>query len=453
MCIRDRYQRRVRGVEVSTMQLFALVAASIAAIAYADNYAVIIAGSSGFYNYRHQADACHAYQIMKKNGIPESNIILMMADDVANDPSNPFPGKLFNKPTAAGTPGVDVYEGCKATYTGAEKIGQKLFLDVLQGKKSATAHTVLESTSTDNVFINFVDHGGVGIIAMPNGDLLKSKDLVAALQAMHTSKMYSKLVFYMEACESGSMFQGLPSGLNIYATTAANAKESSWGTYCSPDDKVDGKSIGSCLGDLYSVNWMEDSDKSGEMQSETLESQFKLVTKETTKSHCEEFGDVSKLSSLPIHDFQGTESGVYALRNSTTPAQPDTTAEDLKQTSAVDSRDIALVSKFHRYLETGCPMKAQELIDEITMREQIKAKFAKIAEITTGEHAERMMTSRSELATESEWDCHHNAIDAVIAACGKFNDYSLKFSMTLANLCKQGVTATQISTAAQKACL
>ena len=31
-------------------------------------------------NYRHQADACHAYQIMLKSGVPASNIILMMQD-------------------------------------------------------------------------------------------------------------------------------------------------------------------------------------------------------------------------------------------------------------------------------------------------------------------------------------------------------------------------------------
>lgn len=36
------------------------------------------------------------------------------------------------------------------------------------------------------------------------------------------------------------------------------ADESSWGTYCPPDDMVDGVAVGSCLGDLYSVNWMED---------------------------------------------------------------------------------------------------------------------------------------------------------------------------------------------------
>ena len=49
---------------------------------------------------------------------------------------------------------------------------------------------------------------------------------------MHNKKLYKELVFYVEACESGSMFKKLPDNLNIYVTTAANAKESSWGTYC-----------------------------------------------------------------------------------------------------------------------------------------------------------------------------------------------------------------------------
>ena len=89
--------------------------------AMAEKWAVIAAGSQGFMNYRHQADACHAYQIMLKSGVKAENIILMMQDDglglgtstvvvqsssspssaqddVAKDSENPFPGQLFNKP-------------------------------------------------------------------------------------------------------------------------------------------------------------------------------------------------------------------------------------------------------------------------------------------------------------------------------------------------------------------
>jgi len=41
---------------------------------------------------------------------------------------------------------------------------------------------------------------------------------------------FAEMVIYIEACESGSIFQGtLDDGLKIYAVTAANAVESSWG--------------------------------------------------------------------------------------------------------------------------------------------------------------------------------------------------------------------------------
>ncbi len=55
---------------------------------------------------------------------------------------------------------------------------------------------------------------------------------------MHTNKLYKELVFYLEACESGSMFLDLPSDTKIYATSASSPDESSWAYYCSPDDKV-----------------------------------------------------------------------------------------------------------------------------------------------------------------------------------------------------------------------
>ena len=52
---------------------------------YADNWAVLVAGSNGYYNYRHQADVCHAYQVLHRTGYPDSNIVVMMYDDIANN--------------------------------------------------------------------------------------------------------------------------------------------------------------------------------------------------------------------------------------------------------------------------------------------------------------------------------------------------------------------------------
>lgn len=99
------------------------------------------------------------------------------------------------------------------------------------------------------------------------------------------------------------MFTHLPTNTKIYAVSAANPSESSWGTYCSPDDIVGGKHIGSCLGDLFSVKWMEDTE-ANQPATETLQQQFEAVKKQTTKSHVMQWGDVSFVGDV-VGDFVG----------------------------------------------------------------------------------------------------------------------------------------------------
>jgi glycosylphosphatidylinositol transamidase (GPIT) subunit GPI8 len=119
--------------------------------------------------------------------------LVMMYDDVANDKENPFPGQLFNQPTAPGTPGTDVYHGVKKDYTGSE-VTAKNFLSIITGDADAMKNIgtgrVLKSTENDKVFINFVDHGGVGLIAFPHQPYLYKKDLQNAIIKMHNTSMY-----------------------------------------------------------------------------------------------------------------------------------------------------------------------------------------------------------------------------------------------------------------------
>jgi hypothetical protein len=53
-----------------------------------------------------QADVCHAYQILKRGGVQEENIVVFMYDDIAKNPLNPRPGVIINHPK-----GKDVYAG------------------------------------------------------------------------------------------------------------------------------------------------------------------------------------------------------------------------------------------------------------------------------------------------------------------------------------------------------
>jgi legumain len=381
-----------------TLCAIALIASSVSAA----NWAVIVAGSNGYWNYRHQADTCHAYQILKAGGIPADNIIHFAYDDVANNSQNPFPGKLFNHPD-----GTDVYGGCVIDYKGAQ-VTPSNYLKVLRGDASAGGK-VLKSTADDIVFLNFADHGAPGLIAFPSS-YLYAKDLLSALQAMSTGKMFKKLVYYLEACESGSMFENLPTNLNIYAVTAANDHESSWGTYCSPNDMVNGQHIGSCLGDLFSVNWMENTD-SIDTSSTTVGTQVDKVVSLTTKSHVMQYGD---------QDFRKDMVSLYQGAH-----KPSTNNADLKKRSMVDSRDIKLHYLINKHANELSEESMSALNEEILSRKSFDDLFTAI----------RVHHDDVEMAKDTDFDCYKNIINFFEATCGKFSEYGMKYMRSFYDVC------------------
>ena len=433
------------------MATLALAMLFLPSLALAEKWAVIAAGSQGFMNYRHQADACHAYQIMLKSGVKAENIILMMQDDVAKSSENPFPGQLFNKP---GNDSPDVYKGCKVDYSG-DIVTAQLFLDVLTSNTTGAKGKVLKSTEEDTVFVNFVDHGGPGIVAFPNGPFLHVKDLSKTLKTMQSKKMFKQLVFYMEACESGSMFPDLQSDGKILAVTASNAKESSWGTYCGDAAMVKGKNIGSCLGDLFSVNWMEDDDL-GKLASETFRSQISKVTKLTNQSHVCSFGDKS---------FENEAIGDVEVEGAALSETPSTD-------SSVDARDIYVSQAFWAWQNAPEELKSQawtRFVSIINDRERDDQLFAKIGGKACADSQgpekcqKKMLDERSEL---KDMECHYALARAVHEHCpvsashhatGGWNGYNMKFSQVLLNLCEGqellGKDLEQLSKIVQEECI
>jgi legumain len=421
-------------------------------VAAADHWAVIMAGSNTYGNYRHQADACHAYQIAKKNGIPESNIIMLAYDDIANSSRNPFPGKMFNKPTPSGTPGVDVYEGCKIDYKGSEVNGAN-FLKVLSGDTSAPG-PVLKSTAQDKVFVYYVDHGGVGILGVPSGvagGYIHAADINKAIETLQSKGGYKELLFYLEACESGSIFANLLKAPNAKAVTAANPSESSWGWYCAGSgtggDMVDGKDIGSCLGDEFSVRWMEDTD-SANLKSETVGQQFTKIQKAVTKSHVQEYG-VTSFDSEPIGDFEGN-MGTVSVRASSA----------MEEGNGVDSRQVEVHQAYYQVMRAKTAAARKEAEGELSAilarRSEADAKFGEIALVATGDaaKAQEMLEGNdfaSRAVTESSVACHKKALEETVKYCGAFNDYSLRYGRLFANLC-HSVEPEAISSAIKAGC-
>lgn len=132
----------------------------------------------------------------------------------------------------------------------------------------------ISSGPDDHIFVYFADHGAPGILGFGE-QFLTAKSLqqvgyiwtercalvnilnsnyiylsIQAIDGMHMNRQYGKMVFYIEACESGSMFPFLTADMSVFATTASDAKTSSYACYWDEKLKV-------FLGDVYSINWLQ----------------------------------------------------------------------------------------------------------------------------------------------------------------------------------------------------
>ena len=174
-----------------------LILALLLVLCTCENWAVLVAGSHTWSNYRHQADVYHAYQVLIKGGFDANRIITLAYDDIAHHLTNPYKGKVFNKPSYK-EQGVDVYAGLKIDYDKAH-VTPEVFQAVLEGNKAfvkgKATERVLESRAAAIVFIFFSDHGAPGIIAFPSKNLY-ADHLISTFAKM--SGKYKRLVFYLE---------------------------------------------------------------------------------------------------------------------------------------------------------------------------------------------------------------------------------------------------------------
>lgn len=385
------------------------------------NWAVLVAGSNGYYNYRHQADVAHSYQILHKmGGYPKENIIVMMYNDVVNASDNPLPGQLFNEPG-----GVDVYADIEIAYSG-EEVTAENFLNVIQGKKHREDHRVLESGPNDNVFIYYSDHGANGLVAMPVGDPLYAKDLIEALNFMHNNSMYSQLVFYLEACESGSMFAGILSNTtNVFATTAATPDEPSYAYYYND-------TLSTYMADEYSIRWMQDSTNNWDAYESLIE-QFQDVAAIVNESQPQKYGDLS-FDAEPIEDFEAYQDRKSMFKYY---------AEWVPSKEAVSSRDVKLAILQHRYLAAQSlddKMNAAALVEaEIAHRLDVDILFEQVIDFVVlsvaNEYLDLDQMKFGHVRVRN-WECLKFAYSEYESYCARFDDYSLKYVNVLVNLCE-----------------
>jgi len=436
-----------------------LVCLSSLAFGAPKHWAVLVAGSNGYFNYRHQANICHAYQILRRNGIPDERIIVMMYDDIAHNTNNPTPGVVVNEPN-----GNDVYANVPKDYVG-RNVTPEVFINVLLGNQTYLqdkgSGKFLDSGPDDHVFVNFADHGAPGLVAFPNGELY-SRQLIQTIEIMRTMKKFHKMVFYVEACESGSMFEGLlANDLNVFATTAANGDESSYACYWDDERQT-------YLGDVYSVRWMEDSDRE-QIYHETLTDQYHLVKAETNTSHVRQFGD----HEIGDHYYVGEFVGMLRLDGVRT--QPSTLKQSNSPvrlrpiTDAVPSPDVPLFTLQKRLAAANTAQEKAKLMDELRQLQKNRALLD--ATVETIVKRVSLLTNDALLAVAGNavvaekgkkkkvlpirnYACFERIVPHFSRVCAPFshNDYALRKVQAFVDLCEKGAPTEAVFEAISGVC-
>ena len=194
------------------------------------NYAVIVAASTGWHNYRHQADALDIYQMLKQSGYDDDHILLIMEGDILNDKYNLHKGEVRVSPD-----GENLYHDVVVDYR-MSTLTPNDVSNILRGEVTERTPVVLNSTAKDNVFFFWSGHGNEGVFYLDHQNMT-SQLMSNTLWEMFNRK-FRKMFFVIEACYSGSVAEyclGVPGLLML---TAANGSETSLADVLDPEMNI-----------------------------------------------------------------------------------------------------------------------------------------------------------------------------------------------------------------------
>lgn len=187
-----------------------------------DQWALVVASSTGWTNYRHQADALRMYQELKRQGFDDRHIILVINDDLANNPNNPTPGILI------APDGENIYKNVTVDYRTSELSISDL-KDIINGHASKRLPEVIPSDSTNNVLVFWSGHGrSSGELCwheLHNG--ITANTMYDMLKEAADNKRFRKMLWMVEACYSEAVMRAIEGLPNILCYTAANSYEES----------------------------------------------------------------------------------------------------------------------------------------------------------------------------------------------------------------------------------
>ncbi|TVY37212.1 GPI-anchor transamidase [Lachnellula subtilissima] len=199
---------------------------------HTSNWAVLVSTSRFWFNYRHLANVLSLYRTVKRLGIPDSQIILMLPDDMACNPRNAFPGTVYSNADRA----VDLYgDNIEVDYRGYE-VTVENFIRLLTdrvGEEMPRSKRLL-TDDRSNILVYMTGHGGNEFLKFQDAEEISAFDLADAFEQMWEKKRYHELLFMIDTCQANTMYSKFYSP-NIIATGSSEIDQSSYSHHADND--------------------------------------------------------------------------------------------------------------------------------------------------------------------------------------------------------------------------
>ncbi|KAM0902834.1 hypothetical protein ACQ4PT_019093 [Festuca glaucescens] len=272
-------------------------AASPAAL-HNNNWAVLVCTSRFWFNYRHMANTLSLYRTVKRLGIPDERIILMLADDMACNPRNNYPAQVFNNENHQ----LNLYgDNVEVDYRGYE-VTVENFLRVLTGRheSSVPRSKRLLSDEGSHILLYMTGHGGDEFLKFQDNEELQSHDLADAVKQMKEKHRFKELLIMVDTCQAATLFSQLQSP-GVLAIGSSKKGENSYSHHLDSD-------IGVSVVDRFTFHTLAFFEKLNMYSNASLNSLFNSYDPSMLLSTAYYRMDLYKraLNEVPVTNFFGS---------------------------------------------------------------------------------------------------------------------------------------------------
>lgn len=191
------------------LNVFAESSSSTSTTMHTNNWAVLVCTSRFWFNYRHMANTLSLYRTVKRLGIPDERIILMLADDMACNARNKYPAQVFNNENHR----LNLYgDNVEVDYRGYE-VTVENFMRVLTGRheNAVPRSKRLLSDEGSHILLYMTGHGGDEFLKFQDNEELQSHDLADAVKQMKEKRRFKELLIMVDTCQAATLFNQLQS--------------------------------------------------------------------------------------------------------------------------------------------------------------------------------------------------------------------------------------------------